>query len=254
MVVARRSATRVAGSRRGFFVFVGSAMSRSVLRAFGVGTLFLAMLAFGVATSHAQEAGHDDAHPPAAGAAAKDVHHGAADDHGDGEHHEEGLPANWQRDLALWSLVTFLLFFFILSKFAWGPLKTALDQREACIRKEIADAEAANAKAAVLLREHEAKLMAVQEEVKAILAEARRDAEHTKQDIVATAQREAEATRQRAVEDINRAKNVAIAELFDFVSNNVVQATEQVLQRSLTGDDQERLVTQALAEMNLRRN
>lgn len=219
-------------------------MTRTVLRHFSVCALFLAMLAFGAAYSRADETAKDEAHPPA-----------AADAHpAEGGDHEEGLPAEWQKDLALWSLVTFLVFFFVLSKIAWGPLQDGLGKREAAIRKEIADAQAANAKAAALLREHEAKLAAVQEEVKGILAEARRDAEHTKQDIVATAQREAEATRQRAVEDIDRAKNVALAELFDFVSANVVQATEQVLQRSLSGEDQERLVTQALSEMNLRRN
>ncbi|MDZ4687254.1 MAG: ATP synthase F0 subunit B, partial [Planctomycetaceae bacterium] len=110
------------------------------------------------------------------------------------------------------------------------------------------------AKAAALLRDHEAKLAAVQDEVKNILAEARRDADYTKQDIVATAQREAEATRKRAVDDIEQAKATAIGELFDFVSANVVQATEQVLQRSLSGEDHERLVTQALSELNVRRN
>jgi F-type H+-transporting ATPase subunit b len=164
------------------------------------------------------------------------------------------VPMDPKADLALWSLVTFVVFLFVLSKVAWGPLKQGLDQREAGIRKDIADAEAAHAKAATLLRDHEAKLAAVQDEVKGILAEARRDAEHTKQDIVATAQREAEATRKRAVDEIERAKAAAIGELFDFVSANVVQATEQVLQRSLSGDDHERLVTQALSEMNVRRN
>uniref|UniRef100_A0A7C2JYE1 ATP synthase subunit b n=1 Tax=Schlesneria paludicola TaxID=360056 RepID=A0A7C2JYE1_9PLAN len=223
-------------------------MTRTVLRHFSVCALFLAMLAFGAATSRADEAPKDWAHPPAAG----ESHAPAGGDHGHGE--KPSLPVDFKSDLALWSLVTFVVFFFVLSKIAWGPLQDGLGKREAAIRKEIADAQAANAKAAALLREHEAKLAAVQEEVKGILAEARRDAEHTKQDIVATAQREAEATRQRAVEDIDRAKNVAIAELFDFVSTNVVQATEQVLQRSLSGEDQERLVTQALSEMNLRRN
>lgn len=176
-----------------------------------------------------------------------------------GEHHgevahPEGVPMNFKGDLALWSLVTFVVFFTVLSKVAWGPLQDGLNQREANIRKEIAEAQASNQEAAALLQEHDAKLAAVQEEVKAILAEARRDAERNKQDITAAAQQEAEATRKRAVEDIERAKAAAIGELFDFVSHNVVKATEQVLSRSLTGDDQERLVSQALSEMNLRRN
>jgi F-type H+-transporting ATPase subunit b len=174
--------------------------------------------------------------------------------HATEEHHESGPPIGFKSDLALWSAITFLFFLIVLSKLAWKPLNSALEQREAGIRKNIDDAEAGRVKAEALLREHEAKLSKVQEEVKEILAEARRDAEHTKQEIVAAAQREAEASRQRAVADIRQAKDVALSELFDFVSGNVMQATERVLQRSLTGDDQERLVREALAELNVRRN
>ncbi|MDX1968710.1 MAG: F0F1 ATP synthase subunit B [Planctomycetaceae bacterium] len=188
-----------------------------------------------------------DEHPPADHAAA-----GGHDAHG--EAHETGLPMNFKADLALWSLVTFLLFVFVLGKFAWAPLAAALDQREAGIRKDIADAEASRVKAESLLREYQGKLTQAQDEVKAILAEARRDAEHMKQDMLATAQREAEATRQRSITEIERARDAALGEIFDFVAKNVVQATEQVLQRNLTGDDHERLVRDALSQMDVRKN
>ncbi|MDZ4684043.1 MAG: ATP synthase F0 subunit B, partial [Planctomycetaceae bacterium] len=78
---------------------------------------------------------------------AEDAHPPAAAGHGD----VPKVPMDWNQDLALWSLVTFVAFCFVLNKMAWGPLKQGLDQREAGIRKEIADAEAAHAKAAALL-------------------------------------------------------------------------------------------------------
>lgn len=205
------------------------------------GLLMVAVCCF--VSSAAQGA---DEHPPADHAA------GGHDAHG--EAHETGLPMNFKADLALWSLVTFLLFVFVLGKFAWAPLATALDQREAGIRKDIADAETNRVKTESLLREYQGKLTQAQDEVKAILAEARHDAEHTKQDIVATAQREAEATRQRSITEIERARDAALGEIFDFVAKNVVQATEQVLQRNLTGDDHERLVRDALSQMDVRKN
>ncbi|HEY0984523.1 F0F1 ATP synthase subunit B family protein, partial [Schlesneria sp.] len=102
--------------------------------------------------------------------------------------------------------------------------------------------------------EHELKLAKVQEEVREILAEARRDAEHTKQEILATAQKEADASRQRAIADIERSRDQALTELFDFVSTNVVNATENVIGRSLSGDDHDRLVKEALSQINVRRN
>jgi F-type H+-transporting ATPase subunit b len=105
-----------------------------------------------------------------------------------------------------------------------------------------------------MVKEREAKLAAVHDEVRELIAEARRDSERVKQDILSTAQKEADATRQRAIADIERSRDQALGELFDFVTNNVVGATERVIGRSLSEGDHERLVTQALSEMNVRRN
>jgi len=139
------------------------------------------------------------------------------------------------------------VFLFVLRKFAWGPLIEGLDKREASVLDNIAGAEAARLKAEKMLAEHAAKLDKVQDEVREILAEARRDAEYTKNDIVATAQKEAEATRQRAVQDIERARDQALDSLFDHMARCVNEATEQVIGRALTGADNDRLIEEALS-------
>lgn len=200
------------------------------------------------AEAHPEAAHHDAAHGDAAG-------HGAAA-HGDA-HHAAGtpqLPAEPNADLALWSAVTFLVFLFVLSKLAWKPLINGMNAREEKIRKDIADAEANRGKSEALFREYEAKLAKAQEEVKGILTEARKDAESAKADIIATAEKESTSMRQRAVADIDRARDQAIGDLFGFVSKNVMQATEQIVGRSLTGPDQDRLVQEALANLDLRKN
>jgi F-type H+-transporting ATPase subunit b len=133
-------------------------------------------------------------------------------------------------------------------------LKAGLTERERKIRQDIADAEANRMKSEQMVKEREAKLAAVHDEVRELIAEARRDSERVKQDILSTAQKEADATRQRAIADIERSRDQALGELFDFVTNNVVGATERVIGRSLSEGDHERLVTQALSEMNVRRN
>ena len=164
-------------------------------------------------------------------------------------HAKPGAPLGFQVDLAIFSLITFLVYLFVLKKAAWQPLISGLDQREAGMKQSLADAEAARVKAEQMLAEHAKKLDKVQDEVKEILAEARRDAEHTKQDIVAAANKEAEATRKRAIDDIGRARDVAMKDLFDFVSSNVIGATEHVLGRALSNDDQSRLVSEALTQI-----
>src|SRR5262249_54714150 len=99
--------------------------------------------------------------------------------HGEGEATPGPMTATRDdADLALWSLITFLIFLAVLKKYAWGPLIEGLDKRETSVLDNIAAAEAARVKAEKMLAEHAAKLEKVQDEVREIIAEARRDAEH----------------------------------------------------------------------------
>lgn len=153
-------------------------------------------------------------------------------------------------DLAVWSLIVFIVFVVVLKKLAWAPLSKALDQRQSKIEGDLQGAEEARVKAERMLVEHQQKLDAVQDEVREIIAEARRDAETTKQDIIETAQKEAEAMQSRAVGEIERARDAALKDLFDQVTTQVTQATETVVGRSLTGEDHSRLIDEALREIS----
>lgn len=186
---------------------------------------------------------------PVRSALAAENHPAPAEGEASGEHHETGIPMKFKADLALWSFITFLVFFFALSKIAWKPLTAALDKREAGVERNIADAEAARHKAEQMLREHQQQLAKVQDEVKAMLDEARRDAETARQSILADAQKDAEATRSRALAEIEQAKNQALDQLFDAMSERVVSATEHVIGRSLNDGDHSRLVSEALAQV-----
>jgi len=149
-------------------------------------------------------------------------------------------------DLAIVSAIVFLIFLGVLTKFAWKPLAAGLDTRERRIRDDIAAAEEGRLKAERMLAEHAAKLDRVQDEVRAILAEARRDAEVARQNIVSDANAEAEATKSRAVGEIERARDQALKELFDVMATRVADATEHVLGRGLSDGDQQRLIDEAI--------
>ncbi len=197
--------------------------------------IFIALIVFALQSPSRAIANADSHHEEAAG-------------------HETGLPMSWKTDLALFSLVTFVVYVFALRVGAWGPLQAGLNERERGIKQNIADAESNRLKSEAMLKDYEVKLAKVQEEVRDMLAEARRDAEHTKQEIMVTAQQEADATKHRAIAEIERSRDQALTELFDFVSTNVVNATEKVIGRSLSGADHDRLIGEALAQLNVRRN
>ncbi len=174
----------------------------------------------------------------------------ASDDgHTQQGHAESGVPINFKMDLALWSLIVFVLFLFVLKKFAWAPMIEGLDKREAGILKAISDAEDGRRKSQVLLAEYDQKLKAAEQTVQAMVAEARRDAERTGQDLKASAQREVEAIRDRAKDDIRQAKDTALTEVFTQMNSQILRATEHVLGRAMQDGDQERLVGEALAKI-----
>lgn len=183
----------------------------------------------------------DEAHP-----AAESAEQDASGDHH--EAHETGVPG-WKTDLALWSLVTFVCFLFVLKKAAWKPLIDGLDKRESGIRSAIAQAEENQRKAQALLAEYDEKLRHAEKTVAEMVAEAKRDAERTSQDIVTKAQADVEAMRVRAKDDIAQAKNTALTEVFSSINLQVAAATERVLGRTLNAEDQDRLIDEALAEI-----
>jgi len=161
---------------------------------------------------------------------------------------EEGVPIKFKKDLALWSAVTFLIFLFLLGRYAWKPLIAALDAREGQIRGDISAAESARLKAEQMLAEHSKRMAQVQDEVREALAQARRDAESLKQEIVGQAQKEAVAAKDRAVQEISRARDSALKDLFDVMATEVAHATQHVLGRSVNSSDQDRLIDEALAQ------
>lgn len=187
----------------------------------------------------------EEAGKPAPGASAPHNDH-SGDGHGA---HDTSVPLKWKNDLAFFSLIVFLLFVTVLGKFAWGPMIQGLDKREAGIQKAISDAEENRRKSEALLAEYDQRLKAAEQTVAAMVAEARRDAERTSQDLIASAQKEVGLIRDRAKDEIRQAKDTALAEVFTQINSQVVLATEHVLGRALQDDDQDRLVSQALAEI-----
>jgi len=182
---------------------------------------------------HGEEAAHDGAHEEG------HAHFGAV-----GANTE---PSEFKSDLAIYTVVVFLLLLAILYKFAWGPISSGLDKREHRIAEHIAAAERSHEEAKAMLAQYEAKLAASQEEVRAILEEARRDAEHTQQEILAKARADASAEIERGKREIETATAQALKELAETSANLAVDLAGKVVQAQLNPADHARLITDALS-------
>ncbi|WP_417383476.1 F0F1 ATP synthase subunit B [Gimesia sp.] len=168
----------------------------------------------------------------------------------DGAEHPSGPPLHWKTDLALWSLVVFVVFIVVLRAFAWGPLIQALDERELRVITAINTAESKQKESEELVKEHARKIEAAQDEIQAMMVEARSDADRIRQDILEQARQEAESIKAHAVGEIERARELALKDLFDQMNGRVIDATEHVLGRALNESDRDRLINEALSQIS----
>ena len=177
------------------------------------------------------------------------------DSHGhtaEGEHHEGGghNAPSLKSDSALWSIIAFAGFCFAIQKLGiWNWLKTSMAEREQNEGAVIAAAENLLAEAQASLNQYRGQLEAMDETVAEILAEAKRDADHTQSDIVATANREAELIVSRVKQEIERSRDHSLHDLFDHLAQRVTAAAEAKVKANLQADDQNRLIDETLSQL-----
>ncbi len=158
-----------------------------------------------------------------------------------------GGPLDFKTDLAIWTAVVFLVLFAVLFKFAWGPISEGLHKREQGIADNISAAQRQHDEAKALLAEYDQKMAKAAGEVRQIMEEARRDAEHTQQEMLAQARQEAEATKQRALLEIETATEQALQSLAERGADLAVELAGKIVRSQLNASDHAALIQDAVA-------
>jgi F0F1-type ATP synthase membrane subunit b/b' len=178
-------------------------------------------------------------HPPSADAGTA-AH--KADEDGDSHAAEGGVnydeppmtPDRSMLELFVFSLLLFVGFVFLSRQLVWQPLIAGLDSREERVNQAYARAESMKTQVQQLIREHEAQIATTYEQVKAIVAESRQDADRVKSEITSAAAVEAQALQEQAIAEIGRAKEQALAELTAAADQYATLASDHVLGYSLS--------------------
>jgi F-type H+-transporting ATPase subunit b len=152
-------------------------------------------------------------------------------------------------DLGIYTLIVFVLLLVILGKFAWGPMMRGLDAREAALRKTHDDAEAARAESQRNLAEIQARLASAADEVRAMLDEARRDAQVVKDQLKADAAGEIQAERDRIRREIEMARDQALQDIYQQAVQLAALVSTKAVKRELTPADHTRLLDEALVDL-----
>jgi|GEM_PF-6462616 len=152
-------------------------------------------------------------------------------------------------DLPFWSLIAFLGFIFAVKKLGlWNLLTRTMAEREQAESEAISIAENDLSGAQTLLRDAKTRIGALDQQVKEILAEAQRDADSTRKDLLVLAEQESETSLQRAKLEIDRATAQALDQIFGAVADQVTQTAEQRLRSGLSRQDHDRLIQESLSQ------
>lgn len=154
--------------------------------------------------------------------------------------------------LFIWTVFVFLILLWILNKYAFGPIKTALKKREEGIADALAQAQKAREEMAHMKADNETILNEAREERSRML----REAKEARDLIVQEAREKANAEYNRILEEakgaINNQKMAAMIEIKNTVGNMVIDVSEKLLRRELTDKSaQETYVKQLVDEIKL---
>ena len=148
------------------------------------------------------------------------------------------------------SSLNFLLFLFLISRFAFGPINQILESRRTRIEQGLKDAEQARRDRENAEKERAAALQEARREANEILARAQKIAQETRDADIAATKADLERIRERAASEIEAEKQRAITELRTEVADLALQAASKVVGETLNTERERRLVAEFLTEIN----
>jgi F-type H+-transporting ATPase subunit b len=152
--------------------------------------------------------------------------------------------------LMVWTLLVFGATMFLLSKLAFPPISAALGRRQRAIEESIDTAERTRAEADQILAEYRERLKEARVQAEEIVQRARQAAEAHEHEAKDRGQELLAQATKRAERDIEAASRRALQDIRREVADLTIMATEMVTRKTLTEDDQRRLVDEALAELD----
>ncbi len=152
--------------------------------------------------------------------------------------------------LMIWTLLLFGISMYILWKLAFPRISDALDRRQKAIEESIDHAERIRHEADEILAEYRERLQEAREQAQEIIDRARKTGEMHERDSEAEAKARREQLMEQTRREIELETRRAIEDIRREVADLTVAATEKVTRKVLTEQDQQRLVQEALSELD----
>ena len=154
--------------------------------------------------------------------------------------------------LFIWTILTFLVLLWLLAKFAWRPLLQALESRQELIRKSLDDAQEARRELERLHVESAQILKEARVQADSIITQTRSDGERLREEMRQKARTEADTIVRTAERQIQLETARALQQIRHEAADLSVMIASKLIQRNLSKEDNERLIEDALKQVEMR--
>jgi len=152
--------------------------------------------------------------------------------------------------LMVWTLLLFGISMIVLARLAFPRISEALDRRQKAIEDSIDHAEQTRLEADQLLADYRERLQEARQQAEEIVERARKAAEAHERSASEEASERREQMMEQTRREIEAETRRAIDEIRSEVADLTVLATEKVTRKTLSEEDQRRLVQEALGELD----
>jgi F-type H+-transporting ATPase subunit b len=167
------------------------------------------------------------------------------------DEHEKSNLLDLRFDLTVWTIVIFAILFLVLRKFAWGPILEGLQNREHSIESAIEEAKRVRDEMAKQSAEFQRQIADANQQIPKLLEQARRDAEHLREEMRTQAAADINAERQRLRREIEVARDQALQDIWNQAANLATVISARAIRKALAPEDHRRLVDEALSEIEV---
>ncbi|MEI7694212.1 MAG: F0F1 ATP synthase subunit B [Chlorobium sp.] len=156
--------------------------------------------------------------------------------------------------LIFWTAVTFVIVLVILRKVAWGPIISALEEREKGIQSSIDRAYQAKEESEAILRKNRELLSKADADADRIIREGKEYAEKLRAELTEKAQDESKKMIAAAMDSIEQEKRRALDVLRNEVADLAVKGAEKIIRTALDADMQKKIVNSMIQDLSSKRN
>lgn len=149
----------------------------------------------------------------------------------------------------VFAIIAFGILYYLLNKYAFGPLFGMIDKRREYIQNEINSAEESRKQAEQFLQQQKQAVEEARDEAAKMIEQAKLTSSRQAAEIIDQARAEAARLKEDALKEIENEKNKAIAQLRSQVSAMSVMIASKIIEKQIDEQTHQQLVDQYLAEV-----